>query len=78
MQSGVLRSKPAVAVNIGIVRAFVRMREILASNEELARRIAQHDQEIGILFERVRNLLDPPLEDVQQTRLIGFVQEKMK
>jgi ORF6N domain len=72
MLSGVLRSKQAVEVNIGIVRAFLRMREILASNEELARRVAQHDHEIGELFEHVRALLEPAPETVPAKRPIGF------
>lgn len=44
--SGVLRSQRAVEVNIGIMRAFVRLREMLATNEELASKVAQHDQEM--------------------------------
>ena len=76
MLSGVLRSKQAVSVNIGIVRAFVRMREILASNEELARRVAQHDHEIGELFEHVRSLLEPAEEMLPPKRPIGFAHKK--
>ncbi len=74
MLSGVLRSKRAVEVNIGVVRAFVRIREILASNEELSRRVAQHDQEIGTLFEHIRALLEPPAPP--KKRAIGFARSK--
>ena len=69
MLSGVLRSPRAVEVNIAIMRAFARLREMLATNEELARKVAQHDQEIGILFEHVERLLEPPKT---KKRRIGF------
>jgi hypothetical protein len=70
MLSGVLRSKRAVEVNIGIMRAFVRLRQMLATNEELARKVAQHDQEIAILFEHIQGLLEPP--EGPEKRQIGF------
>ena len=60
MLSGILRSKIAVQVNIAIMRTFVRLRRMLATNEELARKVAQHDQAIGILFEHIQGLLEPP------------------
>ena len=60
MLSGVLRSKRAVEINVAIMRAFVRLREILATHEELARKVAQHDRQIAVLFEHVKNLLEPP------------------
>ncbi|HUO06615.1 MAG TPA: ORF6N domain-containing protein [Candidatus Binataceae bacterium] len=60
MLSSVLRSKRAVQVNIAIMRAFVRLRQILASNRELARKVERHDRQIGVLFEAVRKLLAPP------------------
>jgi hypothetical protein len=44
MLSGVLRSERAVAVNVAIMRTFVRLRQMLATNEDLARKVAQHDQ----------------------------------
>lgn len=59
MLSGILRSKRAVAVNIDIMRTFVRLRDVLATNEELARKVAQHDREIAVLFEHVQNMLAP-------------------
>lgn len=49
MLSSVLRSKRAVEVNISIMRAFVKLRRVLATNEELARKVAQHDRQIGML-----------------------------
>ena len=73
MLSGVLRRPKAVAINIGIMRAFVRLREMLASDKELARKVAQHDEEIAILFEHIRGLLEQP-EPKKNT--IGFVHPK--
>jgi hypothetical protein len=60
MLSSVLRSKRAVQVNISIMRAFVRIRQVLATSEELARKVAQHDRQIAVLFEHVQKLLAPP------------------
>ncbi len=70
MLSSVLRSQRAVQVNIAIMRAFVRLRQVLAGNEELARRVAQHDREIAMLFEHVKALLDPP--EPPRKHPIGF------
>ena len=42
MTAAVLRSKRPIEVNISIVRTFIRLRQVLASNEDLARRVAQH------------------------------------
>ena len=70
MLSSVLKSDRAADVNVNIMRTFVRLREVLASNEELARKVAQHDQEIGILFEHVENMLAPT---PGKTKQIGFV-----
>ncbi len=60
MLSSVLRSDRAADVNVAIMRTFVRLRQILATNEELARKVAQHDQEIAALFKHVKALVRPP------------------
>ena len=60
MLSSVLRSPRAIEVNIAIVRTFVRLRRIFATNEELSRKVAQHDDEIGQLFQHVKGLLESP------------------
>ena len=70
MLSSVLRSRRAIDVNIAIVRTFVRLRHLLATNEELARRVEQHDHEIGVLFEHIQGLLEPP--DLPPREPIGF------
>lgn len=70
MLSAVLRSKQAVQVSIAIMRTFVRLREMLATNEDLSRKIAQHDRQIAILFDHVGKLLAPPKS---KKHPIGFV-----
>lgn len=74
MFSSVLRSKRAVEVNILIVRTFVRLRRILATHEDLARKVAQHDRQIAVLFEHVKNLLEPP--PAPKKPPIGFIHTK--
>ncbi len=71
MLSGVLRSKKAVEINVAIMRAFVRLRQILATHEELARRVARHDREIAVLFDHVKALLEPPSSP--RKHRIGFL-----
>jgi ORF6N domain len=74
MLSGVLRSKRAVDINVAIMRAFVRLREMLATHEELARKVAQHDRQIAVLFEHLQNLLEPP--PTPKKPPIGFIHPK--
>ena len=76
MLSSVLRSKRAVQVNIEIMRAFVRLREMLSTHKELARklkeledRLEKHDEDIGLIFEAIRELMTPP---DKPTKKIGF------
>jgi hypothetical protein len=80
MLSSVLASERAIAVNIEITRAFVRMRELLSSNKELARRFAQleariekklaeHDEAITAILSAIRELMNPP---PGKRRGIGF------
>ena len=76
MLSGVLNSERAILVNIAIMRAFVKLRQILSANKELAQklreleqRIEKHDTEIHAIFEAIRQLM-APLE--KPKRSIGF------
>ena len=76
MLSSVLRSERAVKVNIAIMRAFVRLREVLDTNRELARRFAdlehrvgKHDEEIAAIIEAIRQLIAPA---EKPEREIGF------
>ena len=63
MLSTVLRSARAVRVNIGIMRAFVRLRRILGANEELARKLdaleQKYDSQFRVVFEAIRELMTP-------------------
>lgn len=70
MLSGVLNSDQAVEVNISIVRTFVRLREMMATHKELAKKLEEHDQQIAYLFELVRQLSQPPADDVKP---VGFI-----
>src|SRR5437016_1073039 len=64
MLSGVLRSKRAVQVNIAIMRAFVRLREMLASHKGLAKKLAElekkYDKQFQIVFDALQKLMAPP------------------
>lgn len=64
MLSSVLRSPRAVAVNIEIMRAFVRLRQMIATNTDLARRLASlernYDAQFKIVFDAIRELMTPP------------------
>ena len=79
MLSTVLNSPRAIAVNIEIMRAFVRLRLILASNKELARRLdrleAKTDAKFTTVFEAIRQLMAPP---ESKKRPMGFVSAKEK
>lgn len=74
MLSSVLRSKRAVQVNIAIMRAFVRLRELLLSNTDLARKLnaleKKYDAQFRIVFDAIRELMAPP--DPPPKRQIGF------
>jgi hypothetical protein len=64
MLSSVLRSPRAVQVNIAIMRAFVRLRELLLSNADLARKLAEleakYDAQFKVVFDAIRQLMAPP------------------
>ena len=73
MLSGVLNSHRAVQVNIAIMRAFARMRRMLVSHEELARKVAalegKYDSQFRVVFDAIRALMEPPKTPRQR---IGF------
>jgi phage regulator Rha-like protein len=89
MAANVLNSKRAVRVSVFVVRAFVRMRGMLADDKELARRLAELEKElkdrldihetaiVGIL-QRIMNLIDPPPQAEPPKRRIGFGVEEPK
>lgn len=73
MLSSVLRSSRAVQVNVEIMRAFVRLRRILAENAGLARRLddleKKYDVQFKVVFDAIRQLMQPP---EPKKRRIGF------
>lgn len=73
MLSSVLHSKRAVHVNIAIMRAFVRLRELLASHVELSRKLDElekkYDKQFAIVFQAIRQLMQPPEKPKRQ---VGF------
>jgi hypothetical protein len=75
MLSSVLRSSRAIQVNIEIMRAFVRLREILSSHHELAKKLEaleqRYDSQFQVVFEAIRQLMAPP---AREKRPIGFSQ----
>jgi hypothetical protein len=67
MLSSVLNSDRAIEVNIAIMRAFVQLRKMIASNKDLAqkikeleKRLEKHDEDIKLIFEAIRELMTPP------------------
>lgn len=76
MLSSVLRSPRAIAVNIEIMRAFVRLRRILATHEDLARKMValekKYDTQFKVVFDAIRELMAPPIPN---KRCIGFKSE---
>jgi 3-polyprenyl-4-hydroxybenzoate decarboxylase len=75
MLSTVLNSERAIAVNIAIMRAFVRLRQILATHKELAERLAamekEYDQRFKAVFDILRQLMEPLPRPPK--RPIGFI-----
>lgn len=78
MLSSVLKSPQAIAVNIQIMRTFVKLRELLISNKELAKKLEElehklqsHDQAITGILNAIRELMTPPTP--ANKRSIGFV-----
>jgi hypothetical protein len=76
MVASVLNTSRAIQVGVYVVRAFVKLREVLATHKELARQLAElerriqmHDEEITALFEAIRQLVEPPEKPAKR---IGF------
>jgi hypothetical protein len=73
MLSSVLKSERAIQVNIEIMRSFVKLRQMLASNVELSRRLdeleSKYDRQFKVVFDAIRQLMSPP---VQPRKQIGF------
>jgi len=79
MLSSVLNSERAVQVNIEIMRTFVRLRRLLASHADLARKLdtleRKYDAQFKVVFDAIRELMKPP---ESKKRPIGFLVEEAK
>lgn len=78
MLSSVLRSEQAIRVNIEVIRAFIRLRQLLASHQDLSRKLddleKKYDGQFQIVFKAIRQLMMPP---EPKRRPIGFrIKEK--
>ena len=73
MLSSILRSKRAIQVNIAVMRAFVKLRKMLAAHKDLARKLnameKKYDSQFKIVFDAIRQLMTPP---EPKRRKIGF------
>lgn len=81
MLSSVLRSRRAIDVNIQIMRAFVKLRQLLNTHKELARKLAElekkYDAQFKSVFDAIKMLMAPPVEpDLGHRKIIGFKPEK--
>ncbi len=78
MLSSVLKSKQAVRVNVEIMRAFVRLRDLVGQNRDLTRRFndleSKYDRQFKAVFDAIRELMAPPAPSPK--RRIGFVQDE--
>lgn len=81
MLSSVLRSKRAVEVNVAIMRAFVRLRNVLASHKEwaakfveLEQKVSKHDEAIRSIVTAIRELMEPSVEEPKER--MGFKRPK--
>ena len=79
MAANVLNSKRAVQASVEVVRAFIRLRQILASNAELARKLSElerkYNAQFKVVFDAIRQLMTPPEPKRKQ---IGFTNGKKK
>ena len=75
MLSSVLRSERAVEINIEVIRAFVKLRQLVTSNAELTTRLnnleQKYDSQFKVVFDAIRQLMSETTQ-VPQKRRIGF------
>jgi hypothetical protein len=81
MLSTVLRGRRAIDVNIAIMRAFVHLRELLATHKDLARKLDElerkYDGKFAVVFDAIRGLMNPSLEREPARPRIGFIRETL-
>jgi hypothetical protein len=79
MAANVLNSKTAVQASVQVVRAFIRLRQMLASNAELARKLGEleskYDAQFSVVFDAIRQLMTPT---EPQRKQIGFTKTTKK
>ena len=79
MAANVLNSKTAVQASVQVVRAFIRLRQMLTSNAELARKLSdlerKYDSQFRVVFDAIRQLMTPP---EPQRKQIGFAKSTKK
>ncbi len=80
MLSSVLNSERAIQVNIAIMRAFVRLKQVLATHKELAAKLKELEGEVGKhnkliieIFEIIKQLTPQPAPSVKPKPMIGFI-----
>lgn len=75
MAASILNTPVAVSASVEVVRVFVRLRRLLASHADLARKLEElerkYDSQFRVVFDAIRQLMAPPTED-QKRRRIGF------
>ncbi len=79
MLSSVLHSRRAIQVNVAIMRAFVKLREMLTAHKDLAKRLddmeRKYDSQFKVVFDAIRQLMKP---DEPKKKPIGFSREPDK
>ncbi|MBU4257513.1 ORF6N domain-containing protein, partial [Patescibacteria group bacterium] len=78
MLSGILNSDKAIEVNIQIIRTFTKLRELLATNEELQRKMMQLESRYDSKLKEIFNLLQFLLEENKSAEEIGFKYKEIK
>ena len=82
MAANVLNSERAVQASVAVVRAFVRLRQILASNVELAKKLEElerkYDRQFKVVFDAIRQLMTPPIPSEPKRKQIGFHAKSLK
>lgn len=73
MVSSVLRSKQAIEVSVLIVRAFVRIRDMLTAHKDLAQKVEEHDRQISSLYAHVERLLRP---EEKPKHPVGYIKKR--
>jgi phage regulator Rha-like protein len=77
MLSSVLNSKRAIQVNIAIMRAFVKLRQILATHKDLREKIeameSKYDKQFAVVFDAIKRMIEEPVKEKSR---IGFLKER--